>query len=42
MSVPLRRAAGRLAASPSLAPRDLSRPRPPAMAWQARIITLFP
>ena len=42
MSTPPRRAAGRLAASPSLSPRDLSRPRPPAMAWQARIITLFP
>lgn len=42
MSAPPRRAAGRLAATPSLAPRDLSRPRPPAMVWQARIITLFP
>ena len=39
---PPRRAAGRLAVTPSLAPRDLARPRPPAMAWQARIITLFP
>ncbi|NBB96761.1 MAG: tRNA (guanosine(37)-N1)-methyltransferase TrmD [Alphaproteobacteria bacterium] len=39
---PPRRAAGRLAVTPSLAPRDLGRPRAPAMAWQARIITLFP
>ena len=39
---PKRRAAGRLAITPSLAPRDLDRPRSPAMAWQARLITLFP
>ena len=37
-----RRAAGRLAISPSFAPRDLDKRGVPAMAWQARIITLFP
>lgn len=42
MSAAPRRAQGRLAATPSLAPRDISRPRAPAMVWQARIITLFP
>lgn len=42
MSAPRRRAQGRLSATPSLAPRDISRPRTPALAWQARIITLFP
>lgn len=37
-----RRAAGRIAVTPSLSPRDLDAPRPLAQAWQARIITLFP
>ena len=42
MSAPPRRAAGRLAITPSLTPRDLDRRGTPAKAWQARVITLFP
>ena len=37
-----RRAAGRLAISPSLAPRDMDADRSLVTAWQARVITLFP
>jgi tRNA (guanine37-N1)-methyltransferase len=39
---PARRAAGRIAVTASLAPRDLDRPRAPSRVWAARIITLFP
>lgn len=42
MSGPERRAKGRLAIAPSLTPRSLEERGTPAMAWQARIITLFP
>ena len=38
----VRRAAGRLAITPSLTPRSLEKRGTPARAWQARIITLFP
>jgi tRNA (guanine37-N1)-methyltransferase len=41
-AAPPRRAAGRLSVTPSLAPRDMDRPRALARVWQARIITLFP
>ena len=37
-----RRAAGRLAITPSLTPRSLEKRGTPAKVWQARIITLFP
>lgn len=39
---PPRRAAGRLAISPSVTPRDLEKERALVTAWQARVITLFP
>ena len=39
---PPRRAAGRLAITPSLAPRDMDHDRNLVTAWQARVITLFP
>lgn len=42
MSGPERRAKGRLAITPSLTPRSLDERGTPAMAWQARLITLFP
>ena len=38
----IRRATGRLTITPSLVPRSLEKRGTPAMAWQARIITLFP
>ena len=37
-----RRAKGRLTITPSLVPRSLEQRGTPAMAWQARVITLFP
>lgn len=42
MTPPARRAAGRLAVTPSLTPRSLERRGTPVTVWQARIITLFP